>query len=91
MGIIFQDTQCCDSGDPDARTRPQVNELKTLTHSLFQIRDDHRREIEQLKEDASTMTSTSPGRASMSHLFPTDDVAAAREEAATLQVQGRVS
>lgn len=63
----------------------QVHELKTLSHEMFEQRDVHLKEIRQLKEEV--LTRTSSNAASLSQMFPADEVAEAREEAATLQVR----
>lgn len=61
----------------------QVHELKKLAHELFEIRDSHVKEIQQLKEDAKTGAPT--------QMVPGGDVAAAREQTTVLQVLTRAS
>lgn len=62
-----------------------MHELKTLSHEMFEQRDVHLKEIRQLKEEALTRTSSNV--TSLSQMFPADEVAEAREKAATLQVR----
>lgn len=66
----------------------QVHELKKLSHEMFELRDVHLKEIRQLREEA--LTRTSSNATTLSQMFPADEVAEAREEAATLRVRCRV-
>ena len=62
-----------------------MHELKKLAHELFELRDTHLKEIQQLKEHATT--SPASNEMSMSQIFPGGDVAAARDQNAVLQVR----
>lgn len=68
-----------------------MRELKKLAHELFQLRDGHLEEIEKLKKclyDATQCASANEAAmvGNMSEMFPSDEMATAREEAARLQV-----
>lgn len=64
-----------------------MHELKKLAHELFEIRDTHVKEIQQLKEDAKAGTPTPySNETSMPQMFLGGDMAAAREQTAVLQV-----
>ncbi len=65
----------------------KVHELKKLAHELFELRDTHVREIQQLKEDATTRASTpASNEMSMDQMFPGGHVAATHDQNAVLQV-----
>eukprot|EP00752_Nemacystus_decipiens_P009407 g8410.t1 len=70
----------------ESRVTYKVHELKKLARELFEIRDSHVKEIQQLKKDAKAGTpSPSSNGANVTQMFPGDDVAAARERTAVLQ------
>lgn len=69
-----------------SNARPtQVHELKNLVHELFQQRDAHLKDIQRLEEEAEARTPSNVEKEKQ--LFPGDEVTAAREEVATLQVR----
>lgn len=64
-----------------------MHELKKLAHELFEIRDNHTKEIQQLREDVKTGTPTSSSNGvDMIQMFPGGDMAAAHEQIAVLEV-----
>lgn len=64
-----------------------MRELKKLAHELFEIRDTHVKEIQQLKEDTKAAAPTpSSDETSMPQMFLGGDTAVTREQSAVLQV-----
>lgn len=68
-----------------------MHDLKKREHELCQLRHGHLQEIEQLKNDmfaaANSVSYNEAGIVgNMSEMFPSDELATAREDAARLQV-----